>query len=65
MIVTGNYVLFGKPPKEPGWCDQQGIEHSWEDGPTMTVSPPIHTRRCKNCGKSQHLVMEWRDNDRS
>lgn len=50
------------PPKSIGWCDEQGIEHSWKDGPTLTCDPPIHTRECSNCGKRQYKQPgEWRD----
>lgn len=45
--------MFNPPPKPPGWCEQQGVEHSWQTGATLTVDPPIETRFCVNCGKRQ------------
>lgn len=48
------------PPKPMGWCDEQGIEHYYWPGPTLTGSIP--TRECKNCGKRQYLVPgTWED----
>lgn len=61
MTSTTTVKLPG-PLKPPGWCEKNGIEHAWESGPTLTTDPPILTRICKNCGKSQHLPpVEWQD----
>lgn len=61
-MSTRSTVYIKGPPKPLGWCEENGVEHSWEDGPTLTVNPPIHTRRCKNCGKRQHLrPAAWED----
>lgn len=50
------------PPKPKGWCEEQGVAHSWKDGPSLTCNPPIHTRECVNCGKRQYLEPSvWRD----
>lgn len=53
MTASSSTVYYNAAPKPVGWCDREGIEHSWEAGPTLTVDPPIHTRRCKNCGQEQ------------
>lgn len=51
---------LGLKPK--GWCEEQGVAHAWESGPTLTVQPPVSTRICKNCGKHQHQrPPEWLD----
>lgn len=39
--------------KHASWCRTNGVEHSWEPGPTLTSNPPIPTRRCINCGQEQ------------
>lgn len=50
------------PPKPKGWCDKEGVEHSWKDGPTLTCNPPIPTRECANCGKRQYFRPgSWED----
>lgn len=51
-----------QPAKAAGWCDQHGVEHSWRDGPTLTMSPAIQTRWCINCGKRQfYQPGDWQD----
>lgn len=62
MNTTSTVNLRIGPRKEAGWCKAQGIEHSWKDGPTLTVSPPIQTRECINCGQRQFQEpTQWRD----
>lgn len=63
MNSTGTVKLnIPQPPKPKGWCEEQGIEHSWKSGPTLTCHPPIQTRECANCGHRQFLKPgEWRD----
>lgn len=61
MNTTSTVSIKG-PPKQPGWCQEQGIEHAWEAGPALTCNPPIRTRRCKNCGLNQYQEPErWCD----
>lgn len=56
MSTTSTVKLnIHQPSKPKGWCDEQGIAHSWEMGPTMTVNPPIQTRQCTNCGQRQYF----------
>lgn len=43
-----------KPRKDKGWCDANGVEHSWADVP-RTASDDSHKRWCVNCGHSQRL----------
>lgn len=64
-LSTSTLATFSiGPKKEAGFCDKHGIDHAWEAGPILTSNPPIITRRCINCGKSQRLEPEyWRDYD--
>ena len=51
-----------EPPKPKGWCAEQGVAHSWQDGPVLTCNPPIATRECVNCGQRQWLTPgHWED----
>ena len=52
MTTTTTISLPG-PSKPKGWCKDQGIEHSWVDGPCLMSNPPISTRDCINCGQRQ------------
>lgn len=64
MNSTTNTFTMSQPAKERGWCEREGIAHSWQDGPTLTVNPPIRTRSCVNCGKRQHFAPgSWVDQD--
>ena len=50
--------------KEPGWCEKEGVEHAWEFGGTIMMSPPRETRWCVNCGKAQSKrPAVWDDED--
>ena len=49
-------IYSSGPKKEPGFCEKEGIEHSWVNGPTLTSNPPIPTRHCVNCGKQERLT---------
>jgi hypothetical protein len=49
-------LFYGRPIKEAGYCEREGIEHSWEMTEVLTSNPPIPTRTCKNCGKKEHLT---------
>ena len=61
-VVATTYNFLQAAKKHIGWCEQQGIEHAWESGPTLAMNPPIQTRRCKNCGKEQRLYpQQWQD----
>lgn len=62
MSTTTTIELPG-PTKPPGWCQEQGIEHAYDDGPTLMSNPPISTRICKNCGHRQFKRPGvWTDN---
>jgi hypothetical protein len=63
MNTTSTVKLnIHQPPKPKGWCDENGIAHSWEAGPTLTCNPPIPTRECLNCGKRQFFAPgHWED----
>ena len=51
---------MSKKPK--GWCKENGVEHAWQDGPVLTVNPPIYTRVCINCGQQQRMApRRWED----
>lgn len=56
MNTTYEYKF---PRKQEGWCEEHGVQHAWESGPTLTSSPPILTRVCVNCGKQQQLRSFW------
>lgn len=59
---TSTVTLNIGPRKAAGWCEDNGIEHSWKAGPTLTVDPPIQTRECVNCGKRQYQQPPmWKD----
>ncbi len=63
MNTTTTVTLPG-PAKAAGWCKEQGVEHSWKEGQVLTMSPPIATRRCVNCGQRQfHRPGYWEDQD--
>ena len=60
FFTTNN--IIGRAPKPAGWCEENGVEHAWVSGPTLTCDPPILTRSCANCGKYQRLEpSQWRD----
>lgn len=62
--VSGTAVVGSGPKKAPGWCDEQGIKHSWGSGPTLTSNPGWATRYCENCGKRQRQSLAqqpWQD----
>jgi len=55
ITLTGSSAsILGQPKKDPGWCERENVEHSWESGPILTSNPPMPTRVCVNCGKRQH-----------
>lgn len=61
-LTMSNTVNIPTPPKPKGWCVEQGVDHSWKDGATLTSNPPIHTRECVNCGQRQWLSPgQWND----
>lgn len=60
---TTNTVKAEQHPKPYGWCQSNGVAHAYEDGPTLTIDPPIQTRICKNCGWRQFKRPSvWSDN---
>lgn len=62
MNTTNTVTLNIGPKKSAGWCEANGIDHSWKSGPTLTCDPPILTRECVNCGKRQYFQPgAWQD----
>jgi hypothetical protein len=62
MSISSTTYFGQHPKKPPGWCEEQGIPHNWQMGPTLTSNPPISTRECCVCGKRQHLrPSDWVD----
>lgn len=52
----------GQVLKESGWCEKNNVAHSWVMAETLTTNPPIATRRCINCGKTQQMQPgQWVD----
>ena len=63
-MTTSSTVTLNihRPPKPKGWCEDRGLVHAWEAGPTLTVPPPIPTRECLNCGQRQYFRPgQWED----
>lgn len=59
--TTAGKITIGTP-KSKGWCTEQGIDHAWADGSTLTMNPPIQRRFCTNCGQVQHWMPgHWED----
>ena len=54
--MAGNDTTPLPKGRKPDVCEQLSLAHAWEDGPTLTVDPPIVTRKCMNCGRREKWV---------